>query len=220
MNVFSRDLNGVPSASPRPAQRLPTIDVVNETFSEATLNILLQDTDGKNRTVYVRYRPGNSDPPRQFTTARVSTSTDTATITLTNLRAGVPYEVLASMYSDFPLDSVKRCLLSFAEDARIEGFKLKEVGQAEAVLDVNLAGHGLYVVPVYYRFRPIPSGVWGPTYVEHATTRGAISRVEGRLPLLTSGTEYEVQVSSNVNFVATDTLSLTFTTLPPSLAVR
>ena len=198
----------------RPA--IATIDVVNETFSEATLNLLLQDTDGKNRTVYIRYRPGNSDPPRQFTTARASTSTDTATITLTNLRAGVLYEVVASTYSDFPLLSLTLALVS-TEDARIEGFKLKEVGQAEAVLDVNLAGHGLYVVPVYYRFRPIPSGVWGPTYVEHATTRGAISRVEGRLPLLTSDAEYEVQVSSNVNFVAADTLSLTFTTLPPSL---
>ena len=126
----------------------------------------------------------------------------------------MPYELHASMYSDFPMYSLKLAAV-YTESPRIEGFKFKEIGQTETVLDVDLAGYGLYAVPVYYRFRPLPSGSWGPIYVEIANPRGAKTRLESRLPLLTSSTEYEVQVSTYMNFLAIDTLNLTFTTLPP-----
>ncbi len=212
---FSRDR----TESLRFSTLLPTvstIDVVNPTLSGATLELLLQGTDSKSRTVYVRYRAAVSET-RWTKGPRVSTSTDTATLALTNLRAGADYEVAASLYSNFPANATTTTTLTTAS-ARMEGFRFKGTGQAETVLDADLAGHSLHAVPVYYRYRTVPSGVWSPVYVEIANTKGTKTRFESRLSVLTSGTGYELQVSTDLTFPEADTLALGFITLPPTLA--
>ena len=212
---FSRDhTESLRFSTSRPT--VSTIDVVNPTLSEATLELLLQGTDGKSRTVYVRYRAAGSET-RWTTGPRVSTSTDTATLALTNLRAGADYEVAVSLYSNFPANATTTTTLTTAS-ARMEGFRFKGAGQAEIVLDADLAGHGLHAVPVYYRYRTVPSGVWSPVYVEIANTKGTKTRFESRLSGLSSGTAYELQVSTDLTFPEADRLALGFTTLPPTLA--
>ena len=192
-----------------------TVEVVDETQDGATLNVLLQSTDGSNRTVYGRYRPVGSEG--QWTTgARASTSTDAVTIELRRLRAGAEYDVEVSTYGNFPAYATTATTLT-TEPARIEGLSLKSVGKTEAEVNVDFAGHNLYVVLTYYRYRALPSGSWSPTYVEVGTTRGTRTRLEHRLPLFMSGTEYELQASTDSSFPSPGLWTLTFTTAPPAL---
>ena len=192
-----------------------TVEVVDETQDGATLNVLLQSTDGSNRTVYGRYRPVGSEG--QWTTgARASTSTDAVTIELRRLRAGAEYDVEVSTYGNFPAYATTATTLT-TEPARIEGLSLKSVGKTEAEVNVDFAGHNLYVVLTYYRYRALPSGSWSPTYVEVGTTRGTRTRLEHRLPLFMSGTQYELQASTDSSFPSPGSWSLTFTTAPPAL---
>ena len=189
--------------------------MVNETLSEATLELLLQGTDGASRTVYSRYRPTGSESA--WTTGpRVSTSTDTATLALTNIRAGADYEVEVSLYSNFPENGTTMTAVT-TESARIVAFTLKSVGQTEAGVNVDLSGHNLYVVLTHYRYRTLPSGSWSQTYAEVGTTLGTRTRLAHRLPLFASGTEYEVQASTDPTFPSLDSWSLTFTTAPLAL---
>ena len=191
------------------------IDVVNETLSEATLELLLQGTDGASRTVYSRYRPTGSESA--WTTGpRVSTSTDTATLALTNIRAGADYEVEVSLYSNFPENGTTMTAVT-TETARIVAFSLKSVGQTEAEVNVDLSGHNLYVVLTHYRYRTLPAGSWSQTYAEVGTTLGSRTRLAHRLPLFASGTEYELQASTDPTFPSLDSWTLTFTTSPPVL---
>ncbi len=192
-----------------------TVEVVDETQDGATLNVLLQSTDGSNRTVYGRYRPVGSEG--QWTTgARASTSTDAVTIELRRLRAGAEYDVEVSTYGNFPAYATTATTLT-TEPARIEGLSLKSVGKTEAEVNVDFAGHNLYVVLTYYRYRALHSGSWSPTYVEVGTTRGTRTRLEHRLPLFMSGTEYELQASTDPTFPSPGSWTLTFTTAPPAL---
>ena len=192
-----------------------TVEVVDETQDWATLNVLLQSTDGSNRTVYGRYRPVGSEG--QWTTgARASTSTDAVTIELRRLRAGAEYDVEVSTYGNFPAYATTATTLT-TEPARIEGLSLKSVGKTEAEVNVDFAGHNLYVVLTYYRYRALPSGSWSPTYVEVGTTRGTRTRLEHRLPLFMSGTQYELQASTDSSFPSPGLWTLTFTTAPPAL---
>ena len=191
------------------------IAVVNPTLSGATLELLLQGTDGASRTVYSRYRPAGSESA--WTTGpRVSTSTDTATLALTYLRAGADYEVEVSLYSNFPQNATTMTTLT-TESARIVEFSLKSVGQTEAEVNLDFSGHNLYVVLTHYRYRTLPSGSWSQTYVEVGATRGTRTRLEHRLPLFASGTEYELQASTDPTFPSLDSWTLTFTTSPPVL---
>ena len=192
-----------------------TVEVVDETQDGATLNVLLQSTDGSNRTVYGRYRPVGSEG--QWTTgARASTSTDAVTIELRRLRAGAEYDVEVSTYGNFPAYATTATTL-MTEPARIEGLSLKSVGKTEAEVNVDFAGHNLYVVLTYYRYRALPSGSWSPTYVEVGTTRGTRTRLEHRLPLFMSGTKYELQASTDSSFPSPGSWTLTFTTAAPAL---
>ena len=211
---FARDS----TASLRFSSLRPTvsnIDVVNPTLSGATLELLLQGTDGASRTVYSRYRPAGSESA--WTTGpRVSTLTDTATLALTYLRAGADYEVEVSLYNNFPENASTATDLT-TESARIVKFGLKSVGQTEAEVNVEISGHNLYVVLTHYRYRTFPSGSWSQTYVEVGTTRFTRTRLEHRLPLFASGTEYELQASTDPTFPSLDSWTLTFTTSPPVL---
>ena len=191
------------------------VEVVDETQDGAMLNVLLQSTDGSNRTVYGRYRPVGSEG--QWTTgARASTSTDAVTIELRRLRAGAEYDVEVSTYGNFPAYATTATTLT-TEPARIEGLSLKSVGKTEAEVNVDFAGHNLYVVLTYYRYRALRSGSWSPTYVEVGTTRGTRTRLEHRLPLFMSGTEYDLQASTDPTFPSPGSWTLTFTTAAPAL---
>ena len=191
------------------------IDVVNETFSEATLELLLQGTDGASRTVYSRYRPTGLQYPWRAGPS-TTTSTDTATVEFTRLRAGAEYEVEVSTYSNFP--EYATFATTFATPpSRIIGVSVKETGHSDIVSTTELVGHSLHGIPIYFRYRTLPSGPWGPIFVEVATPIGTNTRLDYRLIQLTSATEYELQVSNDLTFPFLDTMTLTFTTQPPSL---
>ena len=191
------------------------VEVVDETQDGAMLNVLLQSTDGASRTVYSRYRPTGLQYPWRAGPS-TTTSTDTATVEFTRLRAGAEYEVEVSTYSNFP--EYATFATTFATPpSRIIGVSVKETGHSDIVSTTELVGHSLHGIPIYFRYRTLPSGPWGPIFVEVATPIGTNTRLDYRLIQLTSATEYELQVSNDLTFPFLDTMTLTFTTQPPSL---
>ena len=95
--------------------------------------------------------------------------------------------------------------------------EVSEVTKTEAKVTITFLDDTATGV-VHWRFRTtMPEGQWLPPDPDPVSVLGGISEIP--MARLSPGTEYELQVSSDVTFSQTDILSKKFTTVPPDPSV-
>ena len=190
-----------------------TVDVVAQT--EATVTARIHAADGSSRRVYTRYRSAGA--VSWFNGPTASSRLSFATLTLTGLISDNNYEVQVSTYRDFLVGATSAATFKTLPPS-IDNLRMSEINQTDVVPVVDIVAYNERLFPVFFRYKTLPSGAWGPIRQSTATPIRATTPMSNpRLTDLTSDTEYELQASSHWSFPADKTLSTTFTTLPPDL---
>ena len=190
-----------------------TVDVVAQT--EATVTARIHASGGSSRRVYTRYRSAGAVSWINGPTA--SSRLSYVTLTLTGLISDNNYEVQVSTYRDF-LVGVTSAATFTTLPPSIDNLRMSEINQTDVVPVVDIVAYNERLFPVFFRYKTLPSGAWGPIRQSTATPIRATTPMSNpRLTDLTSDTEYELEASSHWSFPADKTLSATFTTLPPDL---
>ena len=190
-----------------------TVDDVAQT--EATVTADIYVADGRSQRVYSRYRRSAAQPWSNGPSATSTTST--VTLTLTGLISDNNYEVQVSTYRDFLVGATSAATFKTLPPS-IDNLRMSEINQTDVVPVVDIVAYNERLFPVFFRYKTLPSGAWGPIRQSTATPIRATTPMSNpRLTDLTSDTEYELQASSHWSFPADKTLSTTFTTLPPDL---
>ena len=200
----------------------PTVSSVvvdDSTISQAgaTANVTIQEPNGKQQTVRLRYRPHTQDDWSTTATDAgeipVNTSTDVAAVPISDLKSGTLYEVEASLESDY---SQWATTTFTTEGPSLIGITITEVMQQSAKATIGIEAPNGQSLAIFVRHRKVTNPV------NEVWTRADTSSIDttALAPLsdLTSGTEYEVQASLDNTFPAADTISKTFTTHDPSLS--
>ena len=195
-----------------------SVIVDDSTISQAgaTATVTIEEPNGKQQTVRLRYRPSTQDG--WSTTATdvgeipVNTSTDVAAVPISDLKSGTLYEVEASLESDY---SQSATTTFTTEGPSLTGITIGEVMQESAKATIGIQAPNGRSLPVFVRYRKVTdpvNGLW-----EYVDTSSTGATADAPLSNLSSGTEYEVQASLVSTFLV-DTISETFTTHDPSLS--
>ena len=200
----------------------PTVSSVvvdDSTISQAgaTATVTIEEPNGKQQTVRLRYRPHTQDDWSTTATDAgeipVNTSTDVAAVPISDLKSGTLYEVEASLETDY---SQSATTTFTTEGPSLTGLTISEVMQESAKAIIDIEAPNGRSLPVFVRYRKVTdpvNGLW--VYVDTSST-GATA--DAPLSNLTSGTEYEVQASLVRVFPDEKAISKTFTTHDPSLS--
>ena len=201
----------------RPTVSSVEIDDNTITQAGATATVTIQEPNGNQQTVRLRYRPSTQDDWSTTATDAgeipVNTSTDAAAVPISDLKSGTLYEVEASLESDY---SQSATTTFTTEGPSLTGITISEVMQQSAKATIGIEAPNGQSLAIFVRHRKVTNPVnevW-----TRADTSGTGTTADAPLSDLTSGTEYEVQASLDNTFPAADTISETFTTHNPSLS--
>ena len=201
----------------RPTVSSVEIDENTITQAGATATVTIQEPNGKQQTVRLRYRPSTQNDWSTTATDAgeilVNTSTDVAAVPISDLTSGTLYDVEASLESDY---SQSATTTFTTEGPSLTGITFSEVMQESAKATIGIQAPNGRSLPVFVRYRKVTdpvNEVW-----TRADTSGTDTTAMAPLSDLTSGTEYEVQASLEDTFLAADTVKETFTTHDPSLS--
>ena len=195
-----------------------SVIVDDSTISQAgaTATVTIEEPNGKQQTVRLRYRPSTQDDWSTTATDAgeipVNTSTDVAAVPISDLKSGTLYEVEASLESDY---SQSATATFTTEGPSLTGITFSEVMQESAKATIGIQAPNGRSLPVFVRYRKVTdpvNGLW-----EYVDTSSTGATADAPLSNLSSGTEYEVQASLVSTFLV-DTISETFTTHDPSLS--
>ena len=195
-----------------------SVVVDDSTISQAgaTATVTIQDPNGKQQTVRLRYRPSTQDGWSTTATdageVLVNTSTDVAAVPISDLTSGTLYDVEASLESDYRQSAATTFT---TEGPSLTGITFSEVMQESAKATIGIQAPNGRSLPVFVRYRKVTdpvNGLW-----EYVDTSSTGATADAPLSNLSSGTEYEVQASLVSTFLV-DTISETFTTHDPSLS--
>ena len=195
-----------------------SVIVDDSTISQAgaTATVTIEEPNGKQQTVRLRYRPSTQDDWSTTATDAgeipVNTSTDVAAVPISDLKSGTLYEVEASLESDY---SQSATATFTTEGPSLTGITIGEVMQESAKATIDIEAPNGRSLPVFVRYRKVTdpvNGLW-----EYVDTSSTGATADAPLSNLSSGTEYEVQASLVSTFLV-DTISETFTTHDPSLS--
>ena len=195
-----------------------SVVVDDSTISQAgaTATVTIEEPNGKQQTVRLRYRPSTQDDWSTTATDAgeipVNTSTDVAAVPISDLKSGTLYEVEASLESDY---SQSATTTFTTESPSLTGLTFSEVMQESAKATIGIQAPNGRSLPVFVRYRKVTdpvNGLW-----EYVDTSSTGATADAPLSNLSSGTEYEVQASLVSTFLV-DTISETFTTHDPSLS--
>ena len=196
-----------------------SVVVDDSTISQAgaTATVTIQEPNGKQQTVRLRYRPSTQNDWSTTATDAgeilVNTSTDVAAVPISDLTSGTLYDVEASLESDYRQSAAT---IFTTEGPSLTGLTFSEVMQESAKATIGIQAPNGRSLPVFVRYRKVTdpvNEVW-----TRADTSGTDTTAMAPLSDLTSGTEYEVQASLEDTFLAADTVKETFTTHDPSLS--
>ena len=208
--------------------RVTTVAVSDEEQTKATLTATIdyEYLDGREQTVFVRYRSFsyvNGVPANYgdwFPTEEARTNTNTAVHPLTNLLAGTNYQVEAWVDDTV----VERKSTDFAtEDPIVSGVAVVpgSVSESEAQLKVDITPHGGGSLTVYLRYSVAGEGAWTSEPCE--TTTADPNSCTVSLLGLTASTDYEVEASledfSTVTSPEKETTTFTTLLAPPSVTI-
>ena len=195
-----------------------SVIVDDSTISQAgaTATVTIEEPNGKQQTVRLRYRPSTQDDWSTTATDAgeipVNTSTDVAAVPISDLTSGTLYDVEASLESDYRQSATTTFT---TEGPSLTGITFSEVMQESAKATIGIQAPNGRSLPVFVRYRKVTdpvNGLW--IYVDTSSTSAT---ADAPLSNLSSGTEYEVQASL-VSTLLVDTISETFTTHDPSLS--
>ena len=200
----------------RPTVLSVVVDVSTISQAGATATVTIEEPNGKQQTVRLRYRPSTQDDWSITATDAgeipVNTSTDVAAVPISDLKSGTLYEVEASLESDY---SQSATTTFTTESPSLTGLTFSEVMQESAKATIGIQAPNGRSLPVFVRYRKVTdpvNGLW-----EYVDTSNTGATADAPLSNLSSGTEYEVQASLVSTFLV-DTISETFTTHDPSLS--
>ena len=201
----------------RPTVSSVEIDDNTITQAGATATVTIQEPNGKQQTVRLRYRPSTQDDWSTTATDAgeipVNTSTDAAAVPISDLKSGTLYEVEASLESDY---SQSATTTFTTEGPSLTGITISEVMQQSAKATIGIEAPNGQSLAIFVRHRKVTNPVnevW-----TRADTSSTSATADAPLSNLTSGTEYEVQASLVRVFPDEKTISETFTTHDPSLS--
>ena len=195
-----------------------SVVVDDSTISQAgaTATVTIEEPNGKQQTVRLRYRPSTQNDWSTTATDAgeilVNTSTDVAAVPISDLTSGTLYDVEASLESDYRQSATTTFT---TEGPSLTGITFSEVMQESAKATIGIQAPNGRSLPVFVRYRKVTdpvNGLW--IYVDTSSTSAT---ADAPLSNLSSGTEYEVQASL-VSTLLVDTISETFTTHDPSLS--
>ena len=198
-----------------------SVVVDDSTISQAgaTATVTIEEPNGKQQTVRLRYRPSTQNDWSITATDAgeipVNTSTDVAAVPISDLKSGTLYEVEVSLESDY---SQLATTTFTTEGPSLTGITISEVMQESAKVTIGIQAPNGRSQNVYVRYRKVTN----PANTDWTSANTSSTGASAMAPVsnLTSGTEYEVQASldSELDSPTATVLKETFTTDGPSLS--
>ena len=190
---------------PDPVVAEVSVNSIRQTTATAYIDI--SNANGSTQKVSLRYR--TTTPRGNWSDIQTTTSTtDSASIDLSELTPGTEYDVQASLDNSFPATRTKLATFTTLRWPSIASFEVENVGRNGATVSATIAdSHGV-AQTVYVRHRATGYIAWRPTQQMDSVDDIASLRLRG----LSSGTEYIAEASLDNSFPDGGTRSVTFTT--------
>ena len=183
------------------------VSVNNIRQTTATAAIDIANSTGSSQPVSLRYR--TTTPRGNWSDIQTTTSTtDSASIDLTELTPGAEYDVQASLENSFPSSRTRHDTFTTLRWPNIASFEVENVGRNAATVSATIADSRGVAQTVYVRHRATGYIAWRPTQQMDSVDDIASLRLRG----LSSGTEYIAEASLDSSFPDGGTRSVTFTT--------
>ena len=183
------------------------VEITNVQKDGVTAAITVADPDGSVQTIHLRYR---TTPEGTWSSSQETTSsTNGASISISELNSDTEYELEVSLDSDFAV-AVSTVFATLPPDPAVSKVSVDGIRQTAATASVEIANTNGREQAVHLRYRTTtPEGKWNET--QGTISSKAIAQVS--LSGLAPGTEYEVHASLESSFPADRTKSESFATL-------
>ena len=184
------------------------VSVNNIRQTTATAAIDIANSTGSSQPVSLRYR--TTTPRGNWSDIQTTTSTtDSASIDLSELTPGTEYDVQASLENSFPSSRTKHDTFTTLRWPSIASFEAENVARNGATVSATIADSRGVAQTVYVRHRATGYIAWRSTQQMDSVDDIASLRLRG----LSSGTEYTAEASLDSSFPDGGTMSVTFTTV-------
>ena len=190
---------------PDPVVAEVSVNSIRQTTATAYIDI--SNANGSTQKVSLRYR--TTTPRGNWSDIQTTTSTtDSASIDLSELTPGTEYDVQASLENSFPSLRTKHDTFTTLRWPSIASFEAENVARNGATVSATIADSRGVAQTVYVRHRATGYIAWRSTQQMDSVDDIASLRLRG----LSSGTEYTAEASLDNSFPDGGTRSVTFTT--------
>ena len=190
---------------PDPVVAEVSVNSIRQTTATAYIDI--SNANGSTQKVSLRYR--TTTPRGNWSDIQTTTSTtDSASIDLSELTPGTEYDVQASLENSFPSSRTKHDTFTTLRWPSIASFEAENVARNGATVSATIADSRGVAQTVYVRHRATGYIAWRSTQQMDSVDDIASLRLRG----LSSGTEYTAEASLDNSFPDGGTRSVTFTT--------
>ena len=191
---------------PDPVVAEVSVNSIRQTTATAYIDI--SNANGSTQKVSLRYR--TTTPRGNWSDIQTTTSTtDSASIDLSELTPGTEYDVQASLENSFPSSRTKHDTFTTLRWPSIASFEAENVARNGATVSATIADSRGVAQTVYVRHRATGYIAWRSTQQMDSVDDIASLRLRG----LSSGTEYTAEASLDSSFPDGGTMSVTFTTV-------
>ena len=190
---------------PDPVVAEVSVNSIRQTTATAYIDI--SNANGSTQKVSLRYR--TTTPRGNWSDIQTTTSTtDSASIDLSELTPGTEYDVQASLDNSFLATRTKLATFATLRWPSIASFEAENIGRNGATVSATIADSRGVAQTVYVRHRATGYIAWRSTQQMDSVDDIASLRLRG----LSSGTEYTAEASLDNSFPDGGTRSVTFTT--------
>ena len=192
------------------------VEVTEVTKTGAKVTITLVD-DTAPGPVHWRFR--TTMPEGQWLPLppdRVTVFGGISVFSMARLSPGTEYELQLSLDGTFPQsDILSKNFTTLPPDPSVSEVTVENVTLTEGTVVITIANPGASSKTVHIRYRTDNSQPWSDLPINTTTGSGTATKT---LLTLNPGTQYQVEASLGVGFLATETESTTFTTLLPRVS--
>ncbi len=191
-----------------------TVEVSEVTKTEAKVTVTFVDNAAAG---FVHWRFRTTMPEGQWLgNDSVTIIGGIAAFPLPRLSPGAEYELQLALDKTFlPADTLSKNFTTLPPDPSVSEVTVENVTLMEGTVVITIANPGTSSKTAYIRYRADDSQPWSNPPITTTATNGKASET---LSGLTPGTQYQVEVSLGVGFLASDTESTDFTTLLPRVS--
>ena len=190
------------------------IGEITKTRAEVTITFVDKTATG---LAYWRFR--TTTPEGQWLPPdpdRVTVFGGLSVFLMTGLSPGTEYELQVSLDEDFSQTEIlSKTFSTLPHDPSVSEVIVEKVTLTEVTVVITIAHPGTLSKTVHVRYRTDDTQPWSdPPIIITTMTGTAMKKLSGLSP----GTQYEVEASLGVGFLASETESTTFTTLLPRVS--